>query len=393
MRRRTEISVWGLMLALCGAGCAAEGDGGGSGGESHAGAGGSGATGGSGAQASVDDEALLDCADRTVIVDDYFAHDLATDSENYYWLGSGDEGIAVWKQSKRGGDKSLVTEFPGYFSFVLGTTDLPVSADSQFYMDDTVADDADDYVYFSGDTQIWRVKKDGSEPVQAVSGPGLNELGPATCNFARSVLTPDALYTCRDGRVFRMARAGDGSATPVYSAPEGETIAAYAVHGDELFVNGAYDEVRHLAPILSLPATGGAAKEYGTMLEGLYPSALVMQGDTLIFSSLFLADAPDLETASEWATRQGTYKLAGAASAPVKLSDTDLQLVRGVGSDSEYVYAMVGDQMIVRISLEGETRTYVDCFGSADDIRFQELLVDADGVYVRDGDVFYRFAK
>jgi hypothetical protein len=390
---RTEISVVALVVALAGTGCGGdEGERDGSGGSGQAGTGGSAGTGGGGAQQGVD-EAVVECGDATVVIQDYLAHDLATDSENYYWLGTGDEGIAVWKLSKGGGDKSLVTEFPGYFSFALGMTDLPVSGDSQFYMDDTVADDADDYVYFSGDTQIWRAKKDGSEPVQAVSGPGLNELGPATCNFARSVLTPDALFTCRQGRVFRMERAGNASATAVYSAPEDETIAAFAVHGDQLFVNGTYDQERYLAPILSLAATGGTPQEYGAMLEGLYPDALMMQGDTLIFSSLFLADGPDLETESEWATRQGTYKLSGADATPVKISETDLQLVRGVGQDSQYVYAMVGDQKIVRISLDGVTKTFVDCVGSPEDLRFQELLVDDDGVYIRDGDTFYRFSE
>lgn len=393
MRTRTEVSVVALILGLLVASCGGEGNGDGESEGGSGGSGGSAGTSGAGAGPSVRDEAVLDCGDRTLIVEDYFAHDLATDSENYYWLGTGDEGIAVWKLPKSGGDKSLVTEFPGYLSFVLGTTDLPVSGDSQLYMDDTVADDADDYVYFSGDTQIWRVKKDGREPVQAVSGPGLNELGPATCNFARSVLTPDALFTCRKGRLFRMARANEGSATVVYSAPEGGSIAAFAVHGDQLFVSGAYDDERHFSPILTLPATGGAATEYGAMLEGLSPDALLMLGDTLVFSSLFLADAPDLETASEWATRQGTYKLSGEDATPVKLSDTDLQQVRGVGRDSEYVYAMVGDQKIVRISLSGVTTTYVDCADSPEDIRFEELLVDDDGVYVRDGDVFYRFGE
>ena len=389
---RTQFSVVALVVGLAGAGCADDaGQGGGGAGE--AGATGSSGTSGAGARPNVEDEAVLDCGDRTLIVEDYLAHDLATDSQNYYWLGTGDVGIAVWKLPKSGGDKSLVTEFPGYFSFALGMTDLAVSGDSQLYMDDTVADDADEYVYFSGDTQIWRAKKDGSEAVQAVSGPGLNELGPATCNFARSVLTPDALFTCRQGRLFRMARAGDGSATPVYSAPEGEPIVAFAVHGNELFVSGVYDDERHFAPILSLPATGGTPAEYGAMLEGLYPDALMVVGDTLVFSSLFLAEAPDLETASEWATRQGTYKLSGASATPVRLSETDLQLVRGVGRDSEYAYAMVGDQKIVRISLDGVTTTYVDCTGSPEDLRFQELLVDADGVYIRDGDSFYRFGK
>jgi hypothetical protein len=393
MQTRTGVSMLALVGVLGGAACAdEEGGPGGSRDMGQTGTGGSAGTTGSGAQPNVD-EAVLECGDAQLIIEDYFAHDLAADSQNYYWLGTSDAGIGVWKLSKSGGDKSLVTEFPGYFSVLFGETDLPVAADSQLYMDDTVADDADDYVYFSGDTQIWRVKKDGSEPVQAVSGPGLNELGPATCNFARSVLTPDAVFTCRQGRVFRMARAGDGSATAVYSAPEGGSISAFAVHGNQLFVNGAYDDARHLAPILSLPATGGTPAEYGAMLEGLYPDALMMQGDTLIFSSLFLADGPDLETESEWASRQGTYKLSGADATPVKLSENDLQLVRGVGRDSKYVYAMVGDQKIVRISLDGVTQTFVDCRGSASDLRFQELLVDDDGVYIRDEDFFYRFSE
>jgi hypothetical protein len=382
----------GFLGAACGNGAGdSDADDGGNGGSSG---GGTGGTSGSGATPSVVERAVVDCADRSVVVEDYFAHDLATDSENYYWLGTSDVGIAVWKLSKGGGEKVLVTEFPDAFSFLLGLTDLPVSEDSQFMMDDTIADDADDYVYFSGDTQIWRVKKDGSEPVQAVSGPGLNELGPATCNFARSVLAPDALFACRQGRLFRMARAGDAEATPIYSAGDGESIAAFAVEGDRVFVNGTYDETRHFAPILTLPSTGGTPMEYGAMLEGLYPDALAVQDGTLVFSSLFLAsDAPDLDTASEWAARQGTYKVASASATPVKLSETDLQLVRGVGQDTDYVYAMVGDQKIVRISLDGVTTTYVDCRGSPDDLRFQELLVDDDGVYIRDDDTFYRFGK
>jgi len=197
MRRWTLISV--AAVALAAGGCASTGD-------DEAGTGGGGGTGGSagtggGAGASVNDQPLHQCSDAQVIVEDYLAHDLATDSTHYYWLGVGDTGIAVLKQPKSGGARTVVTEFPGYFSFLTGATTLPVSGDSQFYMDDTVADDADDYVYFSGDTQIWRVKKDGSEPVEAVSGPGLNELGPATCNFARSVLTEDAVFTCRQPSV------------------------------------------------------------------------------------------------------------------------------------------------------------------------------------------------
>ena len=64
-----------------------------------------------------------------------------------------------------------------------------------------------------------------------------------------------------------------------------------------------------------------------------------------------------------------------------------------MSKDSKYVYAVIGDQKIVRISLEGTTTTFVDCHDSPDDVRFNEFLVDEDGVYVRSDDSFYRFAK
>ncbi len=377
--------LFSVSVAACGGGDDQAND------DPMAGAGGTaGSGGGGGGGASGDTKPVLDCSDRTLIAEDDAVHDLATDSKNYYWLGVGDAGIAVFKKPKSGGDTLKITEFPGYFSFILGDTDLAVSGDSQFYMDDTVADDADDYVYFSGDTQIWRVKKDGSEPVQAVSGAGLNELGPATCNFARSVLAPGALYTCRQGRLFRMDRAGNGNATAVYTAPDGTRIDAFAVSSNQLFVNGPFDDARHLSPILALPLSGGTPTEYGAMLAGLVPDALVMLGDTLLFDSLTVLDGPDLATTSEWASRQGTYKVTSASAAPTKISETNLELVRGVGVDDQYAYAMVGDRRIVRISPSGVTTTYVDC---TDDLRFDELLVDKDGVYIRYEDSFYRFGK
>jgi len=129
------------------------------------------------------------------------------------------------------------------------------------------------------------------------------------------------------------------------------------------------------------------------MLEGLSPDALMVIDGTLVFDSLFLAATDDLATASEWAKRQGTYKVTGASATPQKLSESNLELVRGVGQDSEYAYAMIGDQRIERISLDGVTTTFVDCTDSKEDLRFQELLVDDDGVYVRDDDFFYRFGK
>jgi hypothetical protein len=386
MMRWLAIAVVSVSFAGCGDDDAGSND-------ATGGAGGLSGSGGGGGKTSVDTKAVLDCADRTLVAGSDFAHDLATDSKNYYWLGLGQTGIAVLKKPKAGGENVVVTEFPGYFSFLTGATDLPVSGDSQFYMDDTVADDADDYIYFSGDTQIWRVKKDGSEAVQPVSGPGLNELGPATCNFARSVLGPGALYTCRQGRLFRMARAGSAQASAVYSAPEGESIDAFAVSSSQLFVNGSFDEARHLSPILSLPLAGGDPSEYGAMLTGLVPDALVLLGDTLLFNSLVVLDGGSLATTSEWAARQGTYKVTGPEATPEKISETNLELVRGVGQDSKFAYAVVGDQIIERISPDGVTTTFVDCRDSADDLRFQELVVDDDGVYIRDDDGFYRFGK
>lgn len=377
--------LFSVSLAACGGGDDQANDDPMAGSGGTAGSGGSGGGGGSG-----DTKAVLDCSDRTLIAEDELVHDLATDSKNYYWLGVGDAGIAVFKKPKSGGDTLKITEFSTYFSFILGDTDLPVSGDSQFYMDDTVADDADDYVYFSGDTQIWRVKKDGSEPVEAVSGPGLNELGPATCNFARSVLAPGALYTCRQGRLFRMDRAGNGKATAVYTAPDGSSIDAFAASSTQLFVNGPFDDARHLSPILALPLNGGTPAEYGAMLAGLVPDALLMLGDTLLFDSLTVLSGPDLATTSEWASRQGTYKLTSSSAAPTKISETNLELVRGVGADDQYAYAMVGDRRIDRISPNGVTTPYVECL---DDIRFDELLVDKDGVYIRYDDSFYRFGK
>jgi hypothetical protein len=129
------------------------------------------------------------------------------------------------------------------------------------------------------------------------------------------------------------------------------------------------------------------------MIEGLVPDALMVHGDTVVFDSLALLEGPDLATESEWAKRQGTYKVTGASSTPQMLTDYNLELVRGVGQDSQYLYAVIGDQKIVRISLDGVTTTYVDCHDSPDDLRFQELLVDEDGVYIRDDDTFYRFGK
>ena len=55
-----------------------------------------------------------------------------------------------------------------------------------------------------------------------------------------------------------------------------------------------------------------------------------------------------------------------------------------MSKDSKYVYAVIGDQKIVRISLDGTT-TFVDCHDS----RFNEFLVDEDGVYVHWEDNFY----
>jgi len=338
-------------------------------------------------------KAVRDCSDRTLIAGGNLEHDLATDATNYYWLDVSDVGIAVFKKAKAGGDPAIVSEFPDAFAFLFDKTDLPVSEDSQLLMDDTVADDADEYIYFSGDTQIWRVKKDGSEPVQPVSGAGLSELGPATCNFARSVLTTDSLYSCRQGRLFRMDRAGNGKADLIYAAPEGTSIDAFAVSSTGLFVNGPFDDTRHLAPILTLPLTGGTPSEYGAMLEGLVPDALVMVGDTLLFNSLTVLKAPDFATTSEWATRQGTYKLTAPSAAPVKISETHLALVYGVEADAQHAYAVLGDQVIERISPDGVTTTYVDCTDSPDNVRIKELLVDADGVYIRTYDGFYRFEK
>src|ERR1051325_11768094 len=81
-------------VAIMAVGCGDSKDSDENAGGGEAGSGGNGATGGSsgsggsGAMQSVDDKAVLDCADRTAVVTDYLAHDLATDSENYYWLGT-----------------------------------------------------------------------------------------------------------------------------------------------------------------------------------------------------------------------------------------------------------------------------------------------------------------
>lgn len=47
----------------------------------------------------------------------------------------------------------------------------------------------------------------------------------------------------------------------------------------------------------------------------------------------------------------------------------------------------------MRISLEGEPPKVRRRLRLCRRLRFQELLVDDDGVYVRDDDVFYRFAE
>jgi hypothetical protein len=340
-------------------------------------------------------EPVHPCSQGELIAADDLVHHFASDSGNYYWIGSDDIGIAIFALPKAGGDVRTVTSFPGYFSFILDQTTLPVSGDSQFLMSNLVADDLDDYLYFSGDSQIWRVKKDGSEPVQPVSGEGLDELGAASCNFAESILTQDSLYTCRRGNIFRMSRSGDVTATVVYEAPEESAIAGFAISGDRLYTNGAYDSERHLAPLLEVSLATGEAREVGEMLEALVPDSVYLVGEDLVFNSLFIGDAPDLETASEWATRQGTYRINPDEQVPTKISDSNIGLAFEAAGDDSAVYTLIG-AAIYRIGIDGTTRALVDCndaIGTDDEVSFRDLWVDADGVYVRGDGAFYRFDK
>ncbi len=357
---------------------------------------GNGGTGGDGpGQTSTNPQPVHPCSQGELIAAGELVRHFASDSDNYYWIGSDEIGIAIFALPKAGGDVRTVTSFPGYFSFILEQTTLPVSGDSQLLMSNLVADDLDDYLYFSGDSQIWRVKKDGSEPVQPVSGAGLDELGAASCNFAESILTEDSLYTCRRGSIFRMSRAGDATATAVYEAPEGSTIAGFAISGDRLYTNGPYDTERHLAPLLEVSLATGEASELGQMLEALVPDSVYLVGDDLVFNSLFLADAPDLETASEWATRQGTYRIGPGEQAPTKLSDSNIGLAFQAGADDSAVYTLIG-AAIYRIGTDGTTRALVDCnpaIGTEDEVSFNDLWVDDDGVYIRGDGAFYRFDK
>ena len=335
---------------------------------------------------------LHECGEAELIVEQESVHDLATDSDNYYWLGLTEIGeIAVYALSKSGGDVRVVTSFPTYFDYLLGATDLEVAQDATLLMDDTSADDDDEYVYFSGDTKIWRVKKDGTGQAERVSTDELNELGPATCNFARIQLTPDALFVCRKGQIFRMDRGTDATPEVIYAAPEGGRVEGFAVNGSELYTNGPFDDSRHFAPILQVSVPDGLSSEFGEMLEGLVPDAFFVVKDTLLFSSLVVLEGPDLETTSEWASRQGTYRLPLNEQVPSRFSDSNIILVNGASADASAVYAVTG-RKIVRFSPEGSTRVFVDCTDDPD-LHFDELVVDEDGVYIRDSDKFYRFAK
>ena len=341
------------------------------------------------------------CDDGEVIFTGELIHHLAFDSQSYYWLGLDDSGITISALPKAGGAVRTVTSFPSAFAYALGQTTLPVSADAELYMSDLVADDLDDYLYFSGDTQIWRVKKDGSEAVQPVSGEGLNELGPATCNFARSVLRAGVLYTCRQGRVFRMNRSGEGRATVIYEAPEGSNVVGFGIVGDHLYTNGTFDEARQLAPLLDVTLGGGERRELGQMLEGLVPSSVYIIGNDLVFNSLFvpgfsLSDPEELQAASEIAERQGTYRVALGDGTLTKISDSDIGLAFQTGADSTGVYTLLGGSTILHIGLDGETRPLIDCndrIGTDRELQYSDVWVDDDAVYLRSTDTFYRFAK
>ena len=74
------------------------------------------------------------------------------------------------------------------------------------------------------------------------------------------------------------------------------------------------------------------------------------------------------------ATVLTTLALVGAGTTPTHADNVQVRTSASTGNPASYL-------------------TYVDCTDSPDDLRFSELLVDDDGVYVRDGDNFYRFGK
>jgi hypothetical protein len=364
---------------------------------------------GTGGGPSVDQprgSAIRTCDSRQVIIQDKAGHHFASDRQSYYWFGSGMTGITIFAVPKAGGDPRVVTSFLDYTGYVLGETTLPVSKDFYYGGRDLVADDRDDYVYFGGDAQIWRVKKDGSEPVQAVSGPvvGENNLDEVprsipACNWARSQLTASALVSCRSGRIFRMNRAGEGQAKVIYEAPAGSDIRGFTADDSNVYTHGPYSEERHLAPLLRISVASGENTEVGQMLEGVEPDAIFLVGKNLVFSSLSVRMGPDVDTTSLWAERQGTYRLGLSESVPTMLTRIDLDEVSGADADATDVYTADGDHTIVRISPDGTIKTFVDCTdfaGPGGEMLIGELWVDDEAVYVRaiESDiVYYRFAK
>jgi hypothetical protein len=197
-----------------------------------------------------------------------------------------------------------------------------------------------------------------------------------------------------------MPRATGGVATSLYKAQPTDGIYAFTSDDANVYVDGPYSTERHLAPILRIGLAGGDVGEVGQMTEALVPDALLLAEDDLVFDSLFLAeDAPNLATRSAWAKRQGTYRVGKlAGSVPTKLGDDHFAMVNGSAADASFIYTTIGDEKILRIATDGSrTETVVDCrataAGASDDIRFREVLVDGDGIYVRAGEAFWRYAK
>jgi hypothetical protein len=352
------------------------------------GAGGSGGSGGAGGSAPGPRQAtaLHACGDGTMLVTAHAIARIASDSQNVYWLGSEDADWVVKARAKSGGAIRTVAAVQHYYPGLSDPqTTSAASMDAPFGFDDLLADDRDDFVYFSGATKIWRAKKDGSEPVQPVS---TNAVGGGHCNAQPDRLTSKELFVCRRNEIFHMPRGTAVDAKSLYKAPSGSSIEAFAADDTNVYTSGPFDKDRHFAPLVKIAIATGTPTEHGQMLEGLVPDAIFIVGQSVVFDSLVdTTGAPTLELANEWAKRQGSYRIGLTEQRPTKISDEQIELIRGASADATHVYAMVGDQMVVRIpAAGGSTQTVVDCNknvpGGDSDVRFHDLFVDADALYV-----------
>src|SRR5690606_24678750 len=115
----------------------------------------------------------------------------------------------------------------------------------------------------------------------------------------------------------------------------------FAVNATHVYTNGVYDEARYSAPVLQISRGDGEVGEFGQMPQGIVPGEFLLLDDELIFASLSVISGPDLETTSEWASRQGTYRMGLDDQVAVKISETQVQLLPGADVSQGALYTIV----------------------------------------------------